>query len=259
MLYRLKKILPKTKYLTIGDKMNVFLDNISERLLASRVPGSTIEGILKNLSIDQWPGFWWGVINPWLCYFMPSPGDSKVINPLREYRLPTLGIPNKHFEFQDDSAKFWKTIREWTAGAFIQSKLVSNNIDAYSMTLIANIITKKSGEASKIKDEVISALPDQFNTILKLKPKVLICGTNDIYKAVIELLPKINAKIISSDNVDVPTKGQKAKYYKTYKNIVLIGNCKIVIGKLPQHPSRKNFIEQKHAIGYLADMSASKN
>lgn len=235
--------------------MKIFSDNFKERLEYSKNNSVNINEYLENLNIIEWPGYWWGALNPWLCYFLPSPGDSKIITDYRQYKEPSVGEPNKHFKKQNDSTNFWSTLRSWTVNSFIQSEMVNNEDDALAMSLVANIVTTRSGEAKKIVNEVIENIPDKFDILMKLNPKVIICGTNDIYNNLMTYIKYKKCEIEKNNKILVPTRNQKAEYYTTYETYIKINNSKIIIGKFPQHPSRKNFIESKDVVEYISKIT----
>ena len=126
---------------------------------------------------STWPKYWWGVVNPWLVFIGPSPGNSgtKPIDWAKE-GMPTIGQIQVHFKEYDDSAGFWPRMREWTANAYALADIFPGDPDAaLGSVLLANLVPTNQGDSGKIgKDELENAIPSAVSLLTELRPRVIV-------------------------------------------------------------------------------------
>ncbi len=207
---------------------------------------------------SAWPKYWWGVINPWLVFIGPSPGNSgaRTIDWARE-GLPTLGQPQVHFKEYNDSVGFWVRMREWTANAFELAGIFPGEPEAaLGSVLLANLVPTNQGDSRKIgRAELESAIPAATLLLTKLRPRVIVPMDKRISQLLVDELKRLGS-CIESGPVEhaVPAKSQTYPFYKPRSWRVTTPFGALRIAESPQHPSRRNFYEPRELDRYLGDV-----
>ncbi|MNB94855.1 hypothetical protein D3C75_420160 [compost metagenome] len=210
-----------------------------------------------------WPRFWWGVINPWLVFVGPSPGNSgsRPIDWARE-RMPTIGDVQVHFKEYDDSAGFWSRMREWTTNAYTLAGIFPNEPDAaLSSVLLANLVPINQGDSGKIdKADIEAAIPDTVTLLAKLCPRVIVPMDKRISHPLLAGFLSLGFQVESGPiSRSVPAKSQTYTHYKPSTWKLKAPSGALVIAESPQHPSKRNFYDPQEVDNYLASVLAEAN
>jgi hypothetical protein len=218
-------------------------------------------GLQKEIAerCADWPRYWWGVINAWLVFLGPSPGNSKSIRQIdwKTDRFPTLGKPHELFKREVDSTGFWERMRQWTVEAYKLAGIFCDNEEAaLGSTLLANVLDTREGDATKITDEaLLGAIPKVVTHLESVRPRIIIPMEKRTSRYMLEELRRRGTKIVvGPQETQVLAKNQGFPYYRPKTWHLRTSFGPLVIAESPQHPSKKNFYEPAIVDQYLASI-----
>jgi hypothetical protein len=212
---------------------------------------------------SKWPKFWWGVVNPWLVFIGPSPGNSgsKAIDWTKE-RMPTIGEVQLHVSEYEDSAGFWSRMRDWTANAYALAGIFPNDrTAALGSVLLANLVPINQGDSTKISQaELDAAIPGAAALLEGLRPRVFVLMDKRISRPLLEEFQR-RGFVRTSDPIVclVPAKSQTYSHYKPRIWNLAKGLHRILVAESPQHPSKRNFYDPLDVDRYLASILERAN
>ncbi len=206
----------------------------------------------------NWPKYWWGVINPWLVFVGPSPGNShaKPVDWERE-RWPALGSVQVHFREHVDSGGFWDRMRAWTAAAYARAGIFPDDATAaLGSALLANLVPEKQGDAKKIPAaDLEHATPNAVALLLQLRPRVIVPMEKRIGRLLVQEFVNRGASVLNGPTrASVPAKNQTYPNYRPSVWQIETDVGPVTIAESPQHPSKHNFYDAAVVDSYLASV-----
>ncbi len=206
---------------------------------------------------SDWPRYWWGVINPWLVFVGPSPGNSGGQSVDWDSELwPALGEPQLHFRNHRDHRGFWDRIRVWTESAYRRAGIFEDVDAAHGSVLLANLIPVREGDSSKIRNaDLKAAVPKAVSLLRRLRPRVIVPMTKKIADLLISEYVSQGACVIAGPTSrSVRARTSMYPYYHPSVWRLASAEGAICVAESPQHPSRSSLYYAEDVDEYLAEI-----
>lgn len=223
--------------------------------LASRLIADRRDAIDAEIRKHHWGRYWWGVVNPWLVYVGPSPGNSGGHEVDWDKELwPSLGEPQVHFVTHRDRRGFWDRMRNWTISSYRLAGIFTDERAALSSVLLANLIPERQGDSSKIATaDMKAAMPDAVLRLRRLRPRVIVPLTKRVTPLLVTQYVASGATVRSGpESRPVRAKTSKYTHYSPAVWNLETPEGPVCIAESPQHPSRASLYFAEDVDKYLA-------